>query len=248
MTMSDFETLLYEKQEPVAHISLDRTDVLNAYNIQMRDDLSEVLAAVRDDPDVGCLLITGQGRAFCAGADLTEFGTAPSQAVARQVRWERDVWGQFLSLPVPVVAAIHGYCIGSGIEIALLCDIRIGAEGAVFAMPEVQLGMIPAAGGTQSLPRTTGWSSAMDLLLTGRRIGAEEALSIGLLTRLAPENELLDQAWELCRRNSLRFGASIRPLRLNSPCSAGPTCLWPGRCKLRPDWPSRRWLSGRPAI
>ena len=200
MTMSDFETLLYEKQEPVAHISLDRTDVLNAYNIQMRDDLSEVLAAVRDDPDVGCLLITGQGRAFCAGADLTEFGTAPSQAVARQVRWERDVWGQFLSLPVPVVAAIHGYCIGSGIEIALLCDIRIGAEGAVFAMPEVQLGMIPAAGGTQSLPRTTGWSSAMDLLLTGRRIGAEEALSIGLLTRLAPENELLDQAWELCRR------------------------------------------------
>ena len=200
MTMSDFETLLYEKQGPLAHISLDRPDVLNAYNIQMRDDFSEVLAAVRDDPDVGCLLITGQGRAFCAGADLTEFGTAPSQAVARQVRWERDVWGQFLSLPVPVVAAIHGYCIGSGIEIALLCDIRIGAQGAVFAMPEVQLGMIPAAGGTQMLPRTTGWSSAMDLLLTGRRIGAEEALSLGLLTRLAPENELLDQAWDLCRQ------------------------------------------------
>ena len=200
MTMSDFETLLYEKQGPVAHISLDRTDVLNAYNIQMRDDFSEVLAAVRDDPDVGCLLITGQGRAFCAGADLTEFGTAPSQTVARQVRWERDVWGQFLSVPVPVVAAIHGYCLGSGIEIALLCDIRIGAQGAVFAMPEVQLGMIPAAGGTQMLPRTTGWSSAMDLLLTGRRIGAEEALSIGLLTRLAPENELLDQAWDLCRQ------------------------------------------------
>ena len=200
MTMSDFETLLYEKQGPLAHISLDRPDVLNAYNIQMRDDFSEVLAAVRDDPDVGCLLITGQGRAFCAGADLTEFGTAPSQAVARKVRWERDVWGQFLSLPVPVVAAIHGYCIGSGIEIALLCDIRIGAEGAVFAMPEVQLGMIPAAGGTQMLPRTTGWSSAMDLLLTGRRIGAKEALSLGLLTRLAPENELLDQAWDLCRQ------------------------------------------------
>ena len=184
----------------MAHISLDRPDVLNAYNIQMRDDFSEVLAAVRDDPDVGCLLITGQGRAFCAGADLTEFGTAPSQAVARKVRWERDVWGQFLSLPVPVVAAVHGYCIGSGIEIALLCDIRIGGQGAVFAMPEVQLGMIPAAGGTQMLPRTTGWSSAMDLLLTGRRIGAAEALSLGLLTRLAPENELLDQAWDLCRQ------------------------------------------------
>lgn len=184
----------------MAHISLDRPDVLNAYNIQMRDDFSEVLAAVRDDPDVGCLLITGQGRAFCAGADLTEFGTAPSQTVARQVRWERDVWGQLLSLPVPVVAAVHGYCIGSGIEIALLCDIRIGAQGAVFAMPEVQLGMIPAAGGTQMLPRTTGWSPALDLLLTGRRIGAEEALSLGLLTRLVTEAELLEKAWDLCRQ------------------------------------------------
>ena len=164
----------------------------------MRDDLSQALSAVHDDSDVRALLITGQGRAFCAGADLTEFGAAPSQTVARRVRWERDVWGQLLEVPVPVVAAVHGYCIGSGIEIALLCDIRIGAQGAVFAMPEVQLGMIPAAGGTQMLPRITGWSSAMDLLLTGRRIGTEEALSLGLLTRLAPENELLDQAWDLC--------------------------------------------------
>ena len=198
--MPGFETLLYEKQGPVAHISLDRPEVLNAYNMQMRDDFSEALSAVHDDPDVRALVITGQGRAFCAGADLTEFGTAPSQTVARRVRWERDVWGQLLSLPTPVVAAVHGYCIGSGIEIALLCDVRIGAENAVFAMPEVQLGMIPAAGGTQTVPRIAGWSSALDLLLTGRRIGAEEALSLGLLTRLAPEEELLDQSWELTRR------------------------------------------------
>ena len=198
--MSGFATLLYEKQGPVARISLDRPDVLNAFNVQMRDDLSQVLSAVRDDLDVRALLITGQGRAFCAGADLTEFGTAPSQTVARRVRWERDIWGQLLVMPVPVVAAVHGYCIGSGIEIALLCDIRIGAGNAVFAMPEVQLGMIPAAGGTQMLPRNAGWSAALDLLYTGRRIGAEEALSLGLLTRLAPEEELLDQAWELCRR------------------------------------------------
>ncbi len=198
--MTGFETLVYEKQGPVAHISLDRPEVLNAYNIQMRDDFSQALAAVHDDHGVRSLLITGQGRAFCAGADLTEFGTAPSQTVARRVRWERDVWGQLLAVPVPVVAAIHGYCIGSGIEIALLSDIRIGAESAVFAMPEVQLGMIPAAGGTQTVPRIAGWSSALDLLLTGRRIGAEEALSLGLLTRVTPDEELLDQAWELCRR------------------------------------------------
>ena len=198
--MSGYETLVYEKRGPVAHISLDRPEVLNAYNMQMRDDFSEALSAVHDDPEVLCLLITGRGRAFCAGADLTEFGTAPSQTIARRVRWERDVWGQLLSLPMPVVAAVHGYCIGSGIEIALLCDIRIGADSAAFAMPEVQLGMIPAAGGTQTVPRIAGWSSALDLLLTGRRIGAEEALSLGLLTRVVPEEDLLEQAWELCRR------------------------------------------------
>ena len=192
--------MLYSREGPVAHISLNRSQVLNAYSIQMRDDFSEALAAAQDDPEVRALLITGQGRAFCAGADLTEFGSAPSQAAARRVRWERDVWGQLLSLSVPVVAAVHGYCIGSGVEIALLCDVRIGAVGTVFAMPEVQLGMIPAAGGTQTLPRTAGRSAALELLLTGRRLNAEEALDLGLLTRLVPEEELLEEAWKLVRQ------------------------------------------------
>jgi enoyl-CoA hydratase len=198
--MSAFTTILYNKEGPVAHISLNRPQVLNAYNIQMRDDFSEALAAVQDDSEIRALLITGQGHAFCAGADLTEFGSAPSQTVARQVRWERDVWSQLLSVFVPVVAAVHGYCIGSGLEIALLCDIRIGAVDTVFAMPEVQLGMIPAAGGTQTLPRIAGRSTALDLLLTGRRVHAEEALALGLLSRVAPEQELLEEAWKLCRQ------------------------------------------------
>ena len=214
--MSGFTTLLYSKEGPVAHISLNRPQVLNAYNIQMRDDFSEALAAVQDDPDVKALLISGQGRAFCAGADLTEFGSAPSQAVARQVRWERDVWGQLLSASVPVVAAIHGYCIGSGVEIALLCDIRIGAAGSVFAMPEVQLGMIPAAGGTQTLPRITGQSAALELLLTGRRLDSAEALALGLLTRVVPESELMDEAWALSRQ--------LASLETN-PASAAKDCL-----------------------
>ena len=97
----------------------------------------------------------------------------------------------------PVVAAVHGYCIGSGLEIALLCDLRIAATGTVFALPEVQLGMIPAAGGTQTLPRTVGLSQALDLLLTGRRIQAEEALSMGLVTRLTTPESLRDEAWRL---------------------------------------------------
>jgi len=194
---SPFETLLFEKHGAVAHISLNRPQVVNAYNIQMRDDFSEALSAVEQDPEVRALLITGEGRGFCAGADLTEFGSAPSQVIARRVRWERDVWGQLVNLGKPVVAAVHGYCIGSGLEIALLCDLRIAATGTVFALPEVQLGMIPAAGGTQTLPRAVGLSQALDLLLTGRRIQAEEALSTKLVTRLTSPVSLRDEAWRL---------------------------------------------------
>ena len=230
--MSGFTTLLLTKDDGVAQISLNRPEVLNAYNIQMRDDFSEALSAVRDDLEVRSLLITGEGRAFCAGADLTEFGSAPSQVVARRVRWERDVWGQLYRLEKPVVAAVQGYCIGSGLEIALLCDLRIAASGTVFAMPEVHLGMIPAAGGTQTLPRNAGASAALDLLLTGRRLDADEALRLRLITRVVPQEQLRLEAWATCRqlagmnpallsvaKRALREGAELRldqALRLES--------------------------------
>ena len=198
--MPGFTTLLYSKDGPVARISLNRPQALNAYNIQMRDDFSGALEAVKEDTEIRSLLITGEGRAFCAGADLTEFGTAPSQAIARQVRWERDVWGQMLGLAKPVVAAMHGYCIGSGVEIALLCDLRIAAEDTILALPEVQLGMIPAAGGTQTLPRSIGPSRALDILLTGRRLDAREALSLGLLTRVVPQDDIAEAGFALARQ------------------------------------------------
>ena len=195
--MPPFETVIFEKQGRLAHISLNRPQSLNAYNVQMRDDFSEALAAVADDPDVGALLITGEGRAFCAGADLTEFGSAPSLAIARNVRWQRDVWGQLRGVQQPVVCAVHGYCIGSGVEIALFCDLRLAARGTVFAMPEVRLGMVPAAGGTQTVPRTIGPGRALDLLLTGRRIDAGEALALGLVTRVVEAEDLLEAATQL---------------------------------------------------
>ena len=194
--MRPFETLVFEKEGPVARISLDRPAVLNAYNIQMRDDFTQALYAAAVDPDVRAVLITGEGRGFCAGADLTEFGTAPSQAVAREVRWQRDVWGQMINSDKPIVAAVHGYCIGSGLEIALLSDLRLAAEDTVFAMPEVRLGMIPAAGGTQTLQRYGGTSNALDLLLTGRRFSATEALRMGLVTRISAPERLLQDAWQ----------------------------------------------------
>ena len=200
MTASE-ATVLYTKVGHIAYISLNRPEVINAYNMQMRDELCITLEALRDDDEVRVGIIRGEGeRGFCAGADLTEFGTAPSVAAAREVRWERDVWGLFLSIRKPLIAAIHGYVIGSGVEIACLCDVRIAAENATFSMPEVALGMVPAAGGTQTLPRTVGISRAMDMVLTNRRVDANEAKRICLVHEVAPLDELFAVAEEYARR------------------------------------------------
>ena len=190
--MSGFVTLRYEKRDGIAIVTLCRPEVVNAFNVRMRDELSEVLSAVRDDDEVRGLLIAGDGeRGFCAGADLTEFGTAPSQAIARYVRWARDLWSALLELPKPSIAAVHGYCFGSGVEIAALCDLRIASQNALFALPEVSLGLIPAAGGTQSLPRIVGLPLAMELALTGRRMSSGEAVRAGFVDWLVPREQLL---------------------------------------------------------
>jgi enoyl-CoA hydratase len=133
-------------------------------------------------------------KAFCAGADLSEFLTAPSPAAARRVRFQRDVWRLFLSMPQPLIAAVHGYVLGSGIEMALCCDIRLASEDARFGLPEIGLGIIPAAGGTQTLPRTVGRGKALEMLLTGRWIEAQEAYQIQLVNKIVPRKKLLETA------------------------------------------------------
>lgn len=211
--MDRFETIIYRKADGVAYISLNRPWVLNAYNVDMRDELYQVLTAVREDPEVGVAVVGGEGPAFCAGADLTEFGTAPSVTVARAVRWERDVWGTFLSIPKPLIASIHGFCLGSGVEMALLCDIRVASPDAVFGMPEVALGMIPAAGGTQTLPRTLGIPGALELLLTGKRIGAAEALDLGLVGRVVDRERLESEVEAMARRLLSLDQAAVRAVK-----------------------------------
>src|SRR3972149_5812585 len=155
--MSQFETILFEKQDGIAYITLNRPQKLNAYNTRMRDDLYDVMGAIKDDPDVRVVVLRAAGeKASCAGADLSEFLPAPSPLVARQVRWERDVWGRFLTVAQPVIAAVHGFVFGSGMEMALCCDIRIASADAQFGLPETTPGIIPAAGGPQALPRGAG--------------------------------------------------------------------------------------------
>ena len=194
-------TVLYEKRGGVAVLTLNRPEVINAFDTRMRDDLFSALGAAGDDPDVGAALIRGAGeRGFCAGADLSEFGSAPSQTVARQVRLERDLWGLFASIRKPLIAALHGHVIGSGVEIACLCDIRIAAEDAAFRMPETALGMIPAAGGSQTLPRTIGLSASMSALLANETMDAARALSLGLVHRVVPRAELPQASESAARR------------------------------------------------
>ena len=199
--MSSFEVIIYQKRDGIGYVTLNRPEALNAYNIQMRDELYQALGAVRDDPEVEVVIFQGAGeRAFCAGADLSEFLTAPSPVVARRVRWERDIWGLFLSITKPLIAALHGYVLGSGIEIALCCDIRLASEDARFGLPEPGLGIIPAAGGSQTLPRTIGRAGALEILLSGRWVKAEEAHRLKLVNRVVSRAELLPEAERLARK------------------------------------------------
>jgi enoyl-CoA hydratase len=199
--MSVFETLIFEKKGGVAHVTLNRPEVLNIHNVQMRDDMFEVLSAVKNDSDIRAVVFSGAGeKAFCAGADLSEFLTSPPPMAAREVRLERDLWRLFLSVPQPLIAAVHGYVLGSGIEIALCCDLRVSADNARFGLPEIGLGMIPAAGGTQTVPRIAGLGKALDMLLTNRWIDAHEALETGLVNRVVAPHQLLPEAGEMARK------------------------------------------------
>ena len=194
-------TLLYEKDGPVAWITLNRPDVLNAINMQMRDELWDALHAVRDDPDVRVAVFMGAGeRAFSAGADISEFGTAPSVIEARRARRQRDVWQFMLDLPKPLIAAIHGYALGAGIELPMCCDIRIASEDARFGLPEVGLGYIPSAGGTQTLPRHVPPGIALQMILTGDPIDARTAYAHGLVQRLVARDRLYEEARALAAK------------------------------------------------
>ena len=206
---SEDEVVLYNSSGGIARITLNRPEQINAFNVDMRDALFRVLELFRDDEESRVAVICGAGkRGFCAGADLTEFGTTPSQVVSRFVRWERDLWGLFLSLKKPTIAQLHGYVIGSGIEIAALCDIRVAGSTSIFRMPEVALGMIPAAGGTQTLRNLIGYSRAVEMIMTNRLVSAEEAIKMRLVDRVYPD-EVLDAVVQGIARSLIRIDPKL---------------------------------------
>ena len=198
--MSGFRTILLERRGAIAWVILNRPDVLNAYNTEMRDDLFAALSTAREDPSIRALVLRGNGRAFCSGGDIREFGSAPSPVAAREVRLRRDVWGLLSSLEQPTIAAIHGHATGSGFEMALLCDFRIAASDAVLSLPETGLGMIPGVVGTQTAPRVLGLGRALEMVLAGRAIDAREARRVGLVGSVVPPARLVLEADRLARR------------------------------------------------
>ena len=186
-----------EQRGHVGLITINRPEALNALNVQALRELDSVLDQVESAEDIYILIITGAGRAFVAGADISEmvnFSAAQGKAFGLL---GSGVMQRIARFPGPTIAAVNGYALGGGCELAMSCDIRIGSEHAKFGMPEVGLGITPGFGGTQRLARIAGMSTATELVLTGRTIGAQEALQVGLLNHLYPADEMLARAIEL---------------------------------------------------
>ena len=196
--MSGYETILVERRGRVGVITLNRPEALNALNSQL---MREVVAAATEldvDRGIGAIVLTGSERAFAAGADIKEMSSRTYSDVL-MTNFFGD-WDRFASLRTPTIAAVAGYALGGGCEVAMMCDILIAAENAKFGQPEITLGTIPGIGGTQRLTRAVGKAKAMDLVLTGRMMDVEEAERAGLVARIVPTERLLDESLEMAEK------------------------------------------------
>jgi enoyl-CoA hydratase/carnithine racemase len=189
--MSD-PVLLIEKSDQVAVITLNRPAVMNSFNFALLEALESEIAALRFDSETRVVIVTGAGeKAFCSGADLKERAGLSPLEVKRFIFTIRNLFTAIEHLPKPVIAAVNGIALGGGTELALACDLRVAADTASMGLTETRLAIIPGAGGTQRLPRLVGRGKAKELIFTGRRVGADEALAIGLVNQVAPAAGLL---------------------------------------------------------
>jgi len=188
-----YENILVETRERVGLVTLNRPKQLNALNDALMNELGAALEAFDADDGIGAIVITGNAKAFAAGADIGAMATWSYMDVYRSDYITRN-WETLRSIRKPVIAAVGGFALGGGCELAMMCDIVIAADDARFGQPEIRLGIIPGAGGTQRLPRAIGKAKAMDMILTARMIGAEEAERAGLVSRVVPAKSLVDDA------------------------------------------------------
>jgi enoyl-CoA hydratase len=206
-----YETIRYEAADGVATITLDRPDVLNAMNDGMRSELTRCFSGLAGNDDIQVVVVTGAGeRAFSAGADIREFVEPPVPVRFREQRRRLDFRQVMDRCPQPIIAAIRGYALGGGLELALACDIRIAGEDAQLGLTEINLAIIPGGGGTQRLPRLVGRGKALEMILTGARLPAAEALRLGLLERVVPPGEVLSSARQLARALAEKAPVALR--------------------------------------
>ncbi len=188
-----YETILVSRAERVGTITLNRPQALNALNSQVMREVTSAAAEFDADPGIGAIIITGSGeKAFAAGADIKEMASLSFSEV-----FESDffsAWGKLAAVRTPLIAAVAGYALGGGCELAMMCDVIIAADTAKFGQPEIKLGVLPGMGGSQRLTRAIGKAKAMDLILTGRNIDAAEAERSGLVSRVVPAGKLLEEA------------------------------------------------------
>lgn len=193
----------------VALVTIDRPEALNALSFDLLDELGEALARLDADPDCRAIVITGAGtKAFAAGADIVELERQTYATLHGERRF--DVWDRLAGIGLPLIAAVRGVALGGGCELAMTCDMIVAAEDATFGQPEIRLGVMPGAGGTQRLTRAIGKARAMEMILTGDSIGAREALTRGLVSRLVPAEATVDAALELASRIAAMPPVAVR--------------------------------------
>jgi enoyl-CoA hydratase len=201
-----YQNIIFEKEENIAIITFNRPEAMNALNNQTRAEFREAIAAVAADDQVKVLILTGSGKAFVAGSDIKEF----NQTSAYDAHNIQRLGGLVERLDKPVIAAVNGFCLGGGNEIAMGCDIIIASEKAKFGQTEVNIGIIPGGGGTQRLPRLIGVCRAKELIFTGDIIGAEEAYRLGLVNRVVPVDQLMPTAKEMAKKIAAKSAAALK--------------------------------------
>ncbi len=195
-----YETIIFEKRGNIGYITLNRPAVFNAINEQLIMELGQAVYEIGQDDDIRVVIITGAGKAFQSGADINELSRMGVLEIHRWNHKVLEIWRAIEALGQPVIAAINGYALGGGLELAISCDIIIAAENARLGTPEVSLGIIPGTGGTQRLPRLIGKVKALEILLTGEAISAQEAYRMGLVNKVVPEGKAVEAAEEVANK------------------------------------------------
>lgn len=206
-----YENILFEVADGIATITFNRPKALNALNAALLKEFSQALDVIAADEDIRVLVLTGSGsKAFVAGADITELATLNSLQAKLFCRVGHDAIGKLQSLSIPVVAAVNGFALGGGSEIAIACDFIYASEAAQFGLPEITLGIIPGFGGTQRLPRLIGKNLAKEMIFTGKMISAQEALEVGMVNKVLPADGLMEAVMKTAKSMAAKGKVSLR--------------------------------------